>query len=167
MTGWAILDTDPQDAFSIGNSLSSGVKNFSLSGDEHPSLRAWTAGKFFAGMIKGCDAVYYELARPRQGSAWPRIFYGLEALLHAACREINVIPETASPAQVKWAALGKGMGRAGKAPIVSMARAQWPEQKIKDDNQADALWLLKLAADRENADIGNHVGELDLNIKRT
>lgn len=48
-----------------------------------------------------------------------------------------------SPSKIKKHAVGRG--NASKSEMVDAARQKWTDQGIRDDNQADALWLLDLA----------------------
>jgi Holliday junction resolvasome RuvABC endonuclease subunit len=42
----------------------------------------------------------------------------------------------------KWAT---GKGNASKKAVFEAARVRWPDIRIQDDNQADALWILDAA----------------------
>ena len=49
-----------------------------------------------------------------------------------------------SPMEIKKHATGKG--NANKQAMIDAAKKKWTSVEIKDDNQADALWILDLAA---------------------
>ena len=90
-------------------------------------------------------AVYFEEVRHHNGTDAAHVYGGLVAILTAWCEDQNPkIPYQGIPVgTIKKVATGKG--NADKQAMIHAAMLKWPEQDIKDDNQADALWILKAA----------------------
>ena len=92
------------------------------------------------------SAVYFEDVRGHKGTYAAQIYGGFVAVLTAWCERKNIPYQGIPVADVKRAATGKGGGKgADKQAMVNAAMLKWPDQQIKDDNQADALWILKAA----------------------
>lgn len=68
----------------------------------------------------------------------------LQGVIKLWCEDNGVNYRGYSPMEVKKHATGKG--NASKELMVVSAQAKWPGVDITDDNQADALWILDLAA---------------------
>ena len=67
----------------------------------------------------------------------------LQGVLKLFCEQRLMHYRGYSPTELKKFATGKG--NAGKQQVLAAAQARWPEKKVIDDNEADALWLLALA----------------------
>jgi Holliday junction resolvasome RuvABC endonuclease subunit len=94
------------------------------------------------------DAVYFEEVRAHKGTDAAHVYGGIVAHLMTWCEQQQPkIPYQGIPvSHVKRAATGKGGGKGTDKPaMVAAAKLAWPEQDIKDDNQADALWILRSA----------------------
>lgn len=92
----------------------------------------------------GLDLVVYEGARFvgfRGGDRALRTQAQLEGVLLTWCEDKGLQYRAYSPAEIKKFATGKG--NAKKDVILATARRAWPE--CKDDNEADARFLLELA----------------------
>lgn len=87
--------------------------------------------------------VVFEEVRRHLGTDAAHIYGGIVATLTAWCEEHKISYEGIPVGTVKKLATGKG--NANKAAMLAAARAKWPGQAVKDDNQADALWLLEAA----------------------
>lgn len=86
------------------------------------------------------SVVYYEEVRRHLSTDSAHIYGGLLAHLQAEL-ELREIPYCGLPVgTIKKVATGKG--NASKSEMVAAAKAKWPDQDIKDDNCADALWIL-------------------------
>lgn len=90
------------------------------------------------------DRVAFEEVRRHMGVDAAHIYGGVVATLTAFC-EANKIPYEGIPVgTVKKQATGKG--NAQKDAMIAAALRRWPDQNVKDDNQADALWIAETAA---------------------
>jgi Holliday junction resolvasome RuvABC endonuclease subunit len=90
--------------------------------------------------IEKPEVIYYEEVRRHMSTDAAHIHGGLLAVLQSEAEDKG-IPYLGIPVgTIKKTATGKG--NATKAMMVKAARAQWPDQTITDDNQADALWIL-------------------------
>lgn len=133
-TGWA-LSVDV-----------SGVWDLSIRRDEDSGMRLL---RFRAKLnelhaTSGFDVVAFEATRhaaPGMGGAVV-VQAELQGVLKVWCKEHSVSYRGYSPSEVKKRATGKG--NAGKPAVVQAARERWGIEP-RDDNHADALWLLDLA----------------------
>ena len=98
-------------------------------------------------------AVFYEEVRGHKGTDAAHIYGGIVAVIAAHCEE-NAIPYQGIPVgTIKKRATGKG--NANKQAMIDAANARFAlnphpglnEPSIKDDNQADALWILQCGID--------------------
>ena len=89
---------------------------------------------------------------------WRFMYNGMVAILRERCKRLNIPCRGVSEKDIKAAATGKQT--AGKPQMIATARAQWPDQQIIDDNQADALWLLYIACKNVGSNVQRHHGEL-------
>jgi Holliday junction resolvasome RuvABC endonuclease subunit len=91
----------------------------------------------------GADLVVYEAARhgaPKMAGALV-VQAELQGVIKLWCEERRLAYRGYSPSEIKAHATGKG--NASKAAVIAAAIAKFGA--VKDDNQADALWLLDLA----------------------
>lgn len=87
------------------------------------------------------EVVYYEEVRRHMSTDAAHVHGGLLAVMQAEL-EARVIPYMGIPVgTIKAKASGKG--NCGKEQMIETAKVRWPDQDIKDDNQADALWILE------------------------
>jgi len=96
--------------------------------------------------IEHIDLVAYEAARhgaPKMQGALV-VLAEMQGQIKAWCDEHHVAYHGYSPTEIKRHATGKG--NASKAMMLEAARKQWPDAVIIDDNHADAMLLLDLAA---------------------
>lgn len=142
LCGWALrID---------GGTLASGTWDLApqkLRRFESPGMRWIRLRRYLDEVVSGIalDLVVIEEVRRHLGVQAAHVYGGIVATLQAWC-EGREIPYTAIPVgTIKKAATGKG--NCGKPAMVAAARARWPEQGVRDDNQADALWLLECAVD--------------------
>jgi len=66
----------------------------------------------------------------------------LQAVIKIWCEDNGIEYRGYSPSEIKKHATGKG--NASKDLVLRSARLRWPDRRICDDNEADALWLLSL-----------------------
>jgi hypothetical protein len=110
---------------------------------------------------KQIKALAYEkvLAHPRPAGGTPRlgrklpvsatniyaahVYGGIMEVLRMWAETTGVEMAGVNVATLKKYATGKG--NATKKMMVNAAQTKWPDQKIIDDNQADALWILDWA----------------------
>jgi Holliday junction resolvasome RuvABC endonuclease subunit len=86
------------------------------------------------------ERVCFEEVRRHLGTDAAHIYGGITAVIMAFCERRGIPYEGIPVGTIKKHATGKG--NADKAKMTETARERWPDQNIKDDNQADALWLL-------------------------
>lgn len=70
----------------------------------------------------------------------------MQGVIELWCEENNVEYKGFSPSAIKKHATGKG--QCGKPAMIEAAKKKWSEKEYltdKDDNEADALWLLDYA----------------------
>lgn len=87
-------------------------------------------------------AVYFEEVRRHMGVDAAHIYGGIIAVLTAVCEEAKVPYGGIPVGTIKKMATGKG--NANKEMMLKAAREQFEEQNVTDDNQADALFILKV-----------------------
>ena len=136
--GWACLKGD--------QSLTSGHRSFApLPGQKVGALfYKWAAWLDIRTKTHGIKFVAYELVDFRmQNRHWVQMYHGMTAILMAKCEAHGIEYRGYTVADIKHAATGKK--KASKPDMIRAARAQWPDQHVIDDNQADALWVLWLA----------------------
>lgn len=91
------------------------------------------------------DMVALEEVRRHMGVDAAHIYGGFLATLQAWCCENGMEYVGIPVGTIKKRATGKG--NAQKPAMIDAAQRQWPNEKITDDNQADALWCLQCAID--------------------
>lgn len=139
-TGWALL---------VDGRVVSGVWNLKGSRFEGGGMRYLR----FRGMVQelrnhcGFERVVFEEVRRHTATDAAHVYGGLLATLTAWCEE-HSCPYLGVPVgTIKKHATGNG--RSGKPAMIASARARgWT---LRDDNEADALWLLDWARSQERA----------------
>ena len=76
--------------------------------------------------------------QPYLGDRWA-LWFGVHSALNGRVPIAVVNPST----RARWAT---GKGTAAKADVLAAVREQWPNERIADDNQADALTLASIGA---------------------
>ncbi|MFH1147463.1 MAG: hypothetical protein V1736_07125 [Pseudomonadota bacterium] len=131
ITGWALLR---------GSQILSGTWDLKGSRWEGGGMR-FVRLRNYLHEIGKVDQVLFEEVRRHLGTDAAHVFGGMIATIQAWCED-NQIPYQAIPVgTIKRMATGKG--NADKTAMLEAARAKWPDQQVRDDNQADALWLLE------------------------
>jgi len=124
-----------------GEPIASGV--WDLSARRHEGggmrflrLRTYLDSVRFAGQL---DAVFYEEVRRHLGTDAAHIYGGTVAMISAWCEEQRIPYQGIPVGTIKKTATGKG--NSNKDAMMASAIKRWPSQYIRDDNQADALWI--------------------------
>lgn len=146
-TGWATWD---------GSALRSGVWALQGKGNTHRTrwMNLWGHLEDVRLLGQVTTLVYERIdrhPRPRPANApkgWQsgdnvkaaHVYGGWVAILEMWAEARGVEIECLPSPTVKAHATGKG--NCGKDPMMAAASLKWPEQKVHNDNQADALWLL-------------------------
>lgn len=117
---------------------------------DHPGERFSLFENEVYAMVPMYDLVVYEriVGGIHAGGNTTLIQRGLEALVLMCCARYskNGIPNWsfAAGSIKKWATGSGLLNRESKAQMLALAIKEWPAQKVADDNQADALWMLDL-----------------------
>lgn len=133
ITGWAVTSC---------GIVTSGTISFKGSRFEGGGMRFLRFRRWLRDMLANekPEAVYYEEVRRHLSTDAAHIHGGLLAILQAEC-EAKEIPYSGIPVgTIKKQATGKG--NADKSAMIAAAAVRWPDQRIEDDNQADALWIM-------------------------
>jgi Holliday junction resolvasome RuvABC endonuclease subunit len=88
----------------------------------------------------GVDAVCFESARNTRHRGALVVQSELQGVIKMWCEDNSVEYSGYSPTEIKKHACGKGT--ANKDQMIDAAKSKWPERLIRDDNTADACWLL-------------------------
>ena len=91
---------------------------------------------------EGVDLLVFESARNGKFANAVKVAGAIQGAMEVWAIDRGVDFKGYSPTEIKKRATGKGT--ADKVAMLCAARARWPEVKIEDDNQADAMWLLEL-----------------------
>ena len=135
-TGWAM---------SVEGIICSGTEEFKNSRYSGGGMRFLNFNKWLNDVHRASPigSVYFEEVRRHMGVDAAHCYGGFLGHLSAWC-EVNKIPYQGIPVgTIKKYATGKG--NAKKPEMIAAAQARWPNQRILDDNQADALWILATA----------------------
>lgn len=131
--GWALKD---------GKKITAGTWDLSAKKDELPGQRFTNFWNELQ-RIGAVDDVYYELVMRHVGTHAAHVYGGFVAMLEHWCRSwhTRAIPMHGIPVgTVKKHATGKG--NAKKWEMVMAAKGKFLKCAVKDDNEADALWVL-------------------------
>lgn len=130
-------------ALSYDGNYLSGVWDLKPKSNEGPGMRGV---RFLAALdgIGTVDAVYFEEVRRHHGTDAAHAWGGWASLLGVWC-ERNKIPVYGGIPVGTIKKHATGRGTSDKDAMVRAARKEFPSQCVKDDNQADALWILDYA----------------------
>lgn len=92
----------------------------------------------------GVGVVVFEAARHAKGAGALVVQSELQGVIKLWCEEEGIPYCGYSPTSIKKHATGRG--NASKDEMLAAAREKWPDKRIADDNEADALWLLNLVS---------------------
>ena len=143
--GWAIRS---------GDSLKSGVRHVRETVLKNPEgERFLTILRFFRSLLEDGmkssqspvkdGVVFYEnveFLAQRNGLYQPRLYFGIRGILLAECHRLGIEVQPLRVQAVKQQATGRG--NADKDAMMRAAHATWPEQRVVEYDQADALWIL-------------------------
>jgi Holliday junction resolvasome RuvABC endonuclease subunit len=142
-----ILALDPATHCGFAHSCGvSGTWDLSIRRDESSGMRLIRLrGKLNEILtVEGIDLVVYEAAR--HGAAKMQgalvVQAELQGVIKVWCQDHDVEYRAFSPKEIKRHAVGRG--NASKQEMVVAARRKF-DDRIFDDDQADALWILDLA----------------------
>ena len=138
-TGWA---TD------AAGELVAGSEKFARRRDESFGMRYLRFRQWLLELLdlNRPDLVVYEQILPHhRGALAAEVAHKFEVLVQTVLEERGLEYATFSPGKIKRQATGKG--NAKKERVIIAARERWAGHEIRDDNQADAMWLLDLAQD--------------------
>lgn len=135
ITGWAFLQAN--------GGFESGTMKLDLRRGESPGMRFLRFNRWLKEMLDEypTDLVIYEQAHHRGGAA-TELCVGLVTRVQEMCAERGIEYQKLHSATLKKFATGKG--NAKKGVMLETARQRWGDH-IKDDNEADAIWLLHWA----------------------
>lgn len=139
-TGWAILHPDKH--------VASGTWGFKPAADENAGVRIY---RFFHELqdihrATPIDLLAFEQPNGHSGTAAAHLYGEFLGIIHLFCEEHEIQYEPISVQHIKQFATGRG--NATKDEMIAAAQQRFPGLIIEDDNHADALHLLTLAADR-------------------
>uniref|UniRef100_A0A6M3JK13 Holliday junction resolvase RuvC n=1 Tax=viral metagenome TaxID=1070528 RepID=A0A6M3JK13_9ZZZZ len=139
-----ILAIDPGTLCGYAKSpVESGTWDLRVKRDEGGGMRYIRLRNHLITAGEEVELVVYEEVMRHLGTGAAHIYGGIVAIIQEHC-EMHEIPYCGAPVgTVKKFATGKG--NANKDAMVAAAQAKWPDIDIKDDNQADALWILAWA----------------------
>lgn len=134
-TGWAALSDGHAE---------SGVQTFDLARGESAGMRFIRFRRWLEEILALTrpGLCVYEAAHHRGGYA-TELLVGMITRLQEACAERAIEYAAVHSATLKKTSCGSG--RADKSAMLEEARRQFPDRKIADDNEGDALLLLEYA----------------------
>lgn len=143
--GWAVLNDD--------DSIQSGTWKLGPRAGEVDGVRPWRLLQRLAQVNADgtLERVIFEDVKRHTGTTAAHVYGELTGIIKAFCVSHDIPYEKAPVGQIKKHATGKG--NASKALMVAAALGRYPDQNVRDDNQADALWLLDFSTGGRNADL--------------
>jgi Holliday junction resolvasome RuvABC endonuclease subunit len=142
MTGWALVSPD--------KSITSGSESFRPGRFEGGGMRFLRFKRWLTEIknsVDNLDAVYFEEVRRHAGVDAAHVYGGFMAHLTAWCEHHQIPYQGVPVGTIKRHATGKG--NADKAAVLAAMRALG--HAPADDNEADALALLRWALDNQQA----------------
>jgi len=133
-SGWAVWD---------GVRIESGTVTFELKRGESTGMRFILFNRWLEGMIQNVapSLVVYEMAHHRGGYA-TEFLLGLVTRVQEICARFRIDCTSIHSATLKKKATGSG--KASKEEMIAAAEATLG-RKVLDDNEADAVMLVKVA----------------------
>ena len=141
-TGWAMR---PQIGAIAHGFVSLKPQRFEGGGMRYLRFKRWLSE--LQAMTGEIQSVYFEEVRRHVGVDAAHVYGGLLATLTAWCEHHNIPYQGVPVGTIKKHATGKG--NAGKDMVIAAMRALG--HPVSDDNEADALALLHLAIDTQEA----------------
>lgn len=89
------------------------------------------------------DLVVHEQVRRHVGTQAAHVYGGLMAVIQLTCYDYKMESVGLNVSTIKKHATGKG--NAKKHEMVAAAQDRWPNLRITNDNEADAMWIADLA----------------------
>jgi len=109
-------------------------------------------------LLVDVDLVVYEEVRRHMGVDASHVYGAMEGHLQFECEQRSIPYRGIPIATIKRRATGHG--NADKLAMIAAAQAAWPCRTIKDDNEADALWILQCALDEWGGLVGTGAAAL-------
>lgn len=135
-----ILAIDPGTKCGYAKSpIESGVWDLGSRRHEGGGMRFLRLRNYLVVACEDADMVVYEEVRRHMGTDAAHIYGGIVAIIQEHCETHDIYYTGVPVGTVKKFATGKG--NADKGTMIEEARKKWPDMIIKDDNQADALWI--------------------------
>lgn len=134
--GWAVL--------ADGVRLNSGTWDLSLAPHEGQGLRPLRLQQRIEAVVRKRGKVFvaYEIPPLATMKGWaPMVIGSLMGAVHMRCDsgEPKLDYKGFSTSEVKK--LATGSGNAKKAAMIAAANTRWSPHRVRDDNEADALWV--------------------------
>lgn len=136
-TGWAIQYDDGR--------IESGYVSFKPNKNESKLLRFAKFNKWLECNFKNVDKIYYEMVRGHAGVHAAHMYGGFLAFLGVWCNENKIPMDYIEVKTLKKFATGNG--NAGKPEMIAAAIAAG--FNVSNDDEADAIHLLRYAIERE------------------
>jgi len=148
-----ILAIDPGTHCGYAKSpIESGTWDLRVKRNEGGGMRYFRLRNYLITACVGIDLVVYEEVMRHMGTDAAHLYGGIVAIIQEHCEMHNIQYAGIPVGTIKKFASGKG--NANKEAMIAAAQTRWPEIEIKDDNQADALWLLAVAQEEYNSKKG-------------
>jgi Holliday junction resolvasome RuvABC endonuclease subunit len=150
-----ILALDPATncgfAYHAGSGVISGTWDLSSRRDESAGMKLIRLRSKLEEFRVGLDLVVFEAARNAMPKMQGALVHQakLQGVIELWCTEHGIDYRGYSPTEIKKHATGKG--NANKAAMIAAARERFGYEG-KDDNEADAIWLLDLARSEYDAE---------------
>jgi len=142
-TGWA--------ATTIMDDIVSGVQDYSTKRHEGGGMRYLKFRRWLTEIKQiGITEVYYEEVRQHAGTQAAHVYGGFQATLTAWCEHHEIPYQSIPVGTIKKFATGKG--NASKEMMIESAREAGFD--VSDDNEADAVHLLRYVLDDLSVDNG-------------
>ena len=141
----SILALDPSTKCGWAHSCGqSGTWDLTIRRDESTGMRLLRLRGKLKEILEsvGVDVVVFEASRhaaPKMQGALV-VQAEFQSVIKVWCHDNDVEYRGVSPSEIKKHATGKG--NCGKPEMIKAAKEKWPDKKIKDDNEADSLWIL-------------------------
>lgn len=141
-----ILALDPATRCGFAHSCGmSGTFDLSVRRDESAGMRLIRLRGKLQEIAKDCgvDLCVFEAARNTKNQSALIVQSEYQSVIKVWCEDNGIQYRGYSPTEIKKHATGKG--NAGKPVVMAAAASKWPGRAFRDDNEADAVWLLDLA----------------------
>lgn len=147
-TGWCIR-TD--------TILKSGVKLLKENPYDHPNIKLMNLDSLLnkiLSKIGKIDLVAYEEHDFIKGVRTTQALERLKGVMLLWCEKQRIPYMAIKVHEIKQEATGKGGGKGtDKEAVYQSALSRWPDQNVKDDNQADALFIMAVTGKKRGFNV--------------